>query len=401
MVTVVERQDAALRGERREPATRASGWPLVLGTASIGAGAIHAAAIGGHDEHRQAVVLFTVVAALQIGAGVAALLRPRAIAVALAAVVNGGALAGWVLAKTNGIPAVDGLGEVEAVQTADALAAALALGVLLAAAAWWARIGERSAERAPLRLGGLALVVAAAALPGMITAGTHSHSGGAHDDGAHSGDVHDDAGGHEAQELSTVPPRPYDPNLPIDLGGVEGVTPQQQAAAENLVAVTLLRLPQFADPEAIEAMGFVSIGDGGLGHEHYLNAANMADDRILDPDYPESLVFDTRVTPKRLAAAMFMLNPGDTLDDVPELGGKLTQWHVHDNLCFSGPRVAGLTDSAGACAPGLTKGAETPMIHVWIEPHPCGPFAALDGIAGGTIPAGEQRLCDHAHGSGA
>ncbi len=117
-------------------------------------------------------------------------------------------------------------------------------------------------------------------------------------------------------------------------------------------------------------MGFVSIGDGFLGHEHYLNAANMNDDKILDPDYPESLVYDTTVTPKKLVAAMFMMNPGDTLADVPELGGKLTQWHVHDNLCFAGPRVAGLTDAEGNCAAGLTKGAETPMIHVWIEPAP-------------------------------
>jgi hypothetical protein len=195
-----------------------------------------------------------------------------------------------------------------------------------------------------------------------------------------------------------VPPKPYDPTLPLDLGGVEGVTLQQQARAENLLADTILRLPQFADPNAVEAMGFVSIGDGFLGHEHYLNVANMHDDRILDPDHPESLVFDTSVTPKRLAAAMFMLNPGDTLADVPDVGGKLTQWHVHDNLCFNGASVAGLTDAEGACAPGLTKGAETPMMHVWIEPNPCGPFAALEGIAGGTIAEGESRLCDHVHG---
>jgi hypothetical protein len=39
------------------------------------------------------------------------------------------------------------------------------------------------------------------------------------------------------------------------------------------------------------------------------------------------------------------------------------------------------------------------MIHVWIKEHPCGPFAALEGIAGGTIAAGETRLCDHAHGA--
>ena len=198
---------------------------------------------------------------------------------------------------------------------------------------------------------------------------------------------------------AAVPPTPYDPLLPLNFGGVEGVTPQQQARAENLVAVTLARLPQFADPTVAEARGFVSIGDGFLGHEHYLNAANMNDDKILDPDYPESLVYDTSVTPKRLAAAMFMLNPGDTLADVPDIGGELTQWHVHDNLCFAGPRVAGVTGTDGSCAPGLTKGAQTPMIHVWIEPNVCGPFAALEGVAGGTIASGEERLCDHVHGA--
>jgi hypothetical protein len=176
------------------------------------------------------------------------------------------------------------------------------------------------------------------------------------------------AHGHAATETSesaVVAPVPYDPNLPIDLGGVEGVTLQQQAAAENLLAVTITELPQFADPAVAESMGFVSICDGFLGLEHSLNQANMNDDKLLDPDYPESLVYDTSVTPKKLVAAMFMMNPGDTLADVPELGGKLTQWHVHDNLCFAGPQVAGLTDAEGNCAAGLTKGAETPMIHVW------------------------------------
>jgi hypothetical protein len=40
------------------------------------------------------------------------------------------------------------------------------------------------------------------------------------------------------------------------------------------------------------------------------------------------------------------------------------------------------------------------MIHVWITPHPCGPFAALEGVGAGSILPGEQRLCDHAHGAG-
>jgi hypothetical protein len=380
----------------------ALGWLAVAGGASLGAGAIHAAAIGVHSEHRQAVVAFTVVAAVQLGWGAMALARPGRILVALGALANTAAVGGWILAKANGIPFIDGLDASEPVQTADALAVWLAVVAVVAAVAHLLGIGGRSLSRRPLVTGGAAVLVAALAVPGMFSAGTHAHAEGHGDGGgggvAHAAGVeHDDTEGADGGEHAATA-KPYDPTLPIDLGGVEGVTPQQQAAAENLLAVTLVRLPQFSDPNAVESMGFVSIGDGFLGHEHYLNVANMNDDKLLDPDYPESLVYDTTVTPKKLVAAMYMMDEGDTLADVPELGGKLTQWHVHDNLCFRGTSVAGLTDADGNCGPGLSKGAATPMIHVWIEPHECGPFAALEGVAGGTIAEGEERLCDHAHG---
>ncbi len=390
MAVAVERE---LQPSQALLALGALGWRAVAGAASLGAGAIHAAAIGVHSEHRQAVITFTVIAAVQLGWGALLLARPGRWLVALGALANIGVIGGWVLAKSRGISFIDGFERSEAIQTADAMAAGLAVVAVVAALAQLLRLGGAHLARSPLLTGGSAVLVAALAVPGMLSAGSHSHAGGhGHDDSAAHGD---EAGDHAA----VVPPKPYDPALPIDLGGVPGVTPQEQARAENLIAVTLLRLPRFADPAEAEAMGFVSIGDGGLGHEHYLNAANMNDDRILDPDYPESIVYDTSVTPKKLVAAMFMLDQGDTLDDVPELGGKLTQWHVHDNLCFAGPRVAGLTDAEGTCPPGLVKGPETPMIHVWTEAHPCGPFAALEGIAGGTIAAGETRLCDHAHGA--
>lgn len=375
-----------------DPEQNRTHWLAVAGGASLGAGAIHAAAIGVHSEHRQAVMAFTVVAAIQLAWGALVLARPGRIILAIGSLANVAIVGGWVLAKVNGISFVDGLERSEPVQTADGLAAGLAVVAVLAVVAQLIGIGHRQLARSPMVAGGTAVLVAALAVPGMFSAGSHSH---AEEHGHEDSAAHADGADHEG---AVVPPKPYDPTMPLDLSGVDGVTPQQQAAAENLLAITILRLPKFADPEAVGAMGFVSIGDGFLGHEHYLNVANMNDDKILDPDHPESLVFDTTVSPKKLVAAMYMLNKGDTLEDVPELGGKLTQWHVHDNLCFSGPRVAGLTDAEGNCGPGLTKGDATPMIHVWTEPHPCGPFAALEGVAGGTIAEGETRLCDHAHG---
>jgi hypothetical protein len=132
-----------------------------------------------------------------------------------------------------------------------------------------------------------------------------------------------------------------------------------------------------------------------------VNTGLFDDGRVLDPDYPESLVYQPQADGSRkLVAAMFMLGSGTTLDDVPDIGGKLTQWHIHNNLCFTeGGQVAGLTNGSGGCNAPLVKGPEMPMIHVWIQPHPCGPFAALEGIGGGQIKEGEERLCDHAHGA--
>ncbi|MEI2704179.1 MAG: hypothetical protein V9E89_02705 [Ilumatobacteraceae bacterium] len=204
---------------------------------------------------------------------------------------------------------------------------------------------------------------------------------------------------------ASATPKPYDPAMPIDLSGTPGVTPAQQAAAENLIAVTVVRLPRWADYRTAEAAGFTSIGDAATGVEHYIKWDWINDDVALDPDQPESLVYQPQADgSKKLVSAMYMLPDTVTLDQVPELGGALTQWHIHDNLCFTAdpaqPRVAGLTDADGNCAAPLQKFRPAPMIHVWIVPHPCGPFAALEGIGAGQIKPGEERLCDHVHGSG-
>ncbi len=217
---------------------------------------------------------------------------------------------------------------------------------------------------------------------------------------------HDHGGGSsaEATDASAVA-KPYDPTLPIDLSGTLGVTPQQQAAAENLIAVTLVRLPQWSDYKTAEAAGFRSIGDAGTGHEHFIQWDWINDDTILDPDHPESLVFEPQPDgSKKLVSAMYMLPDDVALADVPDIGGALMQWHIHDNLCFTSdpaqPRVGGLTNAAGNCQAGLTKFRPAAMIHVWITPHPCGPFAALEGVGAGQIVPGEERLCDHQHGGG-
>jgi hypothetical protein len=215
----------------------------------------------------------------------------------------------------------------------------------------------------------------------------------------------DHHGGHGDDHEPAAVAKPYDPTKPIDLSGTPGVTEEQQAAAENLIAVTLVRLPQWADHRDAEAAGFRSIGDGATGHEHFVQWDWINDDVILDPDFPESLVYEPQPDgSKKLVSAMYMLPDDVPLSDVPDIGGALMQWHIHDDLCFTNdpeaPRVAGVTPVGGTCPAGLQKFPPSAMIHVWITPHRCGPFAALEGVGAGQIEAGEERLCDHAHGSG-
>ena len=215
-------------------------------------------------------------------------------------------------------------------------------------------------------------------------------------------DVCNQPHGHTAAAVAT---KPYDPTQPIDLGGVPGVTPEQQAAAENLVALNIVRLPQWANFTVAEAAGYHSIGDGLTGFEHFIKWDLINDDVSLDPDHPESLVYQPQPDgSKKLVSAMYFLPESVDLKDVPNIGGALMQWHIHDNLCFINdpvaPLVRGVTDANGGCPAPLVKLTVAPMIHVWITPNRCGPFAALEGVGAGQIADGATRLCDSAHGSG-
>lgn len=367
-------------------------WPSPLTTAacaSLGAGAIHGAATGSHYEHRTLVMLFVWATAAQLAWGVAALIRPSRIVAVTGLAINLVLAVAWFITRITGISWIEGLEYRDRFGFADTACAGLAvvavgltLGVLLTP-------GALDAPRVQ-GVGLAAFAVAALSLPAMVVSGTavHQHPG--------SGDH-----GHSA---APVPPKPYDGTLPVDLSGVDGVTAVQQQRAEQLVTRTIERLPQFSDVETAVADGWVSIGDSITGFEHYIKWSIIDDDVWLDPDQPESLVYRVDGPGKRtLVSAMFMLPTAVGLGDVPDVGGRLTQWHIHDNLCFTtdpdAPRVAGLTRPDGTCPGALQKFPPAAMIHVWITAHPCGPFAALEGVGAGQILEGETRWCDTAHGS--
>ena len=188
------------------------------------------------------------------------------------------------------------------------------------------------------------------------------------------------------------------PTGSIKLVSETGVSPAELHRADALLAATIVDLKRYQTPAEAYAAGYRSIGDRITGDEHYTNWSYINDGHILDPMKPESVVYEVRNGKQTAVAAMYQLPFGSTFADVPDVGGALTQWHVHRNLCLTdNPQqklVVGITSLDGACPAGTSKAGNIPMLHVWTVPNSCGPFAALEGIGAGQVPAGQTRNCD-------
>ena len=167
------------------------------------------------------------------------------------------------------------------------------------------------------------------------------------------------------------------------------VTEAQRAAATELIDTTRAAIAGYADPAAVEAAGYISIGDAPTGYEHYINVGYIADGIDLDPSRIESVVYTVAPDGTRtLASGMYILGFGTTMADVPDVAGELTTWHDHQNLCWEGARVVGTTDATGSCQRGTFR-PTPPMLHVWVTENPCGPFAGIEGAHGSG--------CAHSH----
>ena len=194
-------------------------------------------------------------------------------------------------------------------------------------------------------------------------------------------------------------PRPWDPAQPFDISGVKGVSAEQEARAKQLIIDTMRELPHWASTETAKAEGYHSIGDAATGDEHYINTDLIEDDVMLDPKHPESLVYRVDGDKRILAGVMFIASARPTDDPtLTRWAGPLMTWHNHGNLCWAiidnVPKVVGITDAKGKCRYGVNTGGENPMVHVWIVPHLCGPFAALEGVGAGQTAVSEDKRTD-------
>jgi len=138
-------------------------------------------------------------------------------------------------------------------------------------------------------------------------------------------------------------------------------------------------LPADFSIERLEREGYISFReDAVLPWVHYGNWTYIEDGRILDPEQPEAYLF--RILPdgeRKLAAMVFMLPARYTYANTPDIAEGAGTWHLHPNLCLAGdpfedPEL-GWLDRDCPAGPNFPPNL---MVHAWVAPNACGPFAA-------------------------
>lgn len=168
------------------------------------------------------------------------------------------------------------------------------------------------------------------------------------------------------------------------------LTSDQQNRARTLLIASRNSIASFPDSAALAAAGYSSVGDNSSGLQHWVNDGYTKDGRELDPGFVESFI--TNRSTGRTVGAMYILEPGRTMADVPDIAGELTIWHIHPTICFSTTQIWRFVSftSNGTCPPATEPRDVPPMIHVWADDPPCGPFVGTEGHG--------TTTCDsHAH----
>ncbi len=241
----------------------------------------------------------------------------------------------------------------------------------------------RAQEADPLA-GGLSLrfvapaagLIALVAVAFALAASTGSLGGPAHSHGdvaAVSLDHQDsatDQGGSTNTASSSLP------GVTHAHGEAVAISASDLAAAAKLVAEVKTGSARLNDVKAAQAEGYKPITGGISGLVHYHNQTYNTDGRIVDPERPEELMYlKLRGGEMKLVGVMFLMPSGQA---GPRVGGALTAWHAHDNLCFnlSSGVITAFTDAKGLCPKGTAFFGKTPeMMHVWVVDNPYGVFS--------------------------
>ena len=328
----------------------------VLATLSAGAAGLHLAVAPEHMSHHWSMGLsFYLAAGLQLLWAALLLVRPTRPVIVLGALGQASGVPVYLLVHSLGWPLGPEAWRPEPHELAGIMCCALEGAAALATLAFapWQKPAFRL--RAPrLVLPAVGLLVAG------LTSGTVAY-GGTTEGHAHEHVAAATAPGHHHGTVDSTPP-----------------TAAQRAAADRLLQQSRTAMARYADVAAAKAAGYKVIHNAGDKLLHYGNPAYMRDGRTLDPNRIESLLYVHLGSGDLLVGGMYMVPRGR---HGPAIGGSLTPWHAHDDLCLDPVKGIAISQTAEGCPTGSAVSTTGEMMHVWAIDYPGGPFAELDPAA--------------------
>src|SRR5580693_4315885 len=158
-------------------------------------------------------------------------------------------------------------------------------------------------------------------------------------------------------------------------GSTNPPTAMQVQAAAKLIKETDASLVRFENVKNAIAAGF-TYRLATNGEEHLLYSGGNPAYQGLNPKDPSSLVYAINVKGHApiLLGAMYLMGQGNG----PQVGGGLTRWHSHLEVCRGGRIIIAGFNLAlrGRCDPSTwTDTYTTQMLHVWVVPYPGGVFS--------------------------
>jgi hypothetical protein len=159
-------------------------------------------------------------------------------------------------------------------------------------------------------------------------------------------------------------------------GNTNAPTAAQVEAAANLINETDASLVRFENVNNAIAAGY-TYRLATNGEEHLLYDGGNPAYQGLNPQDPSSLVYAINMKghPPVLLGAMYLMPDGV---EGPQVGGGLTRWHSHLEVCEGGQIIIAGFNLAlrGRCDPSTWKDQyTTQMLHVWVVPYPGGVFS--------------------------
>lgn len=168
------------------------------------------------------------------------------------------------------------------------------------------------------------------------------------------------------------------PAVLLPVGTDREPTDLERAEADRIYRETAAAIAKYEDLSVAAAAGY-DVGNIVGSQFHAENARFKSDGVVLDPQRPETLVYEPGPNGPILLGALFEMEsagmPG------PAFGGPITVWHAHDHICFafSPPAIAGFESPLGVCpVASISFPVTNEMIHLWTIPGVEERYSELD-----------------------